>query len=346
MSETPENTSNLEERLEKKRYYWIDHARGFIMIMLVVTQFLPEFIRYGPARFFLAHPVDQTTTIIMNFYDIGTPAFICIMGLLMPLSFLRRKDENGVKSVVLHMVYRYGFLLILGLIIVFIDQGTLIKQVDGMAIICWDVLPTLGLVGLMAVPFFWLKPKPRAIVAFGMLIFYQLMVIYAGWRDYAIASVHGGILGTVFGFAPLMIISTSMGQYIFLNEDEPERKKYRTLAIIGFAFLVVGLSLAFIPEWYANKRQVTLSYILISTGTIILLSFIFIFIERKVEKPIFILDSYGKNPFLLYIIAVLIEFLISDIIEYEIDLIIGPIMIVIVTIIAILLDKYKKIIKL
>lgn len=346
MSELPENVCNLEDRTEKKRFYWIDHARGFIMIMLVVTQFLPEFIRYGPARFFLTHPVDQTITTVMNFYDIGTPAFICIMGLLMPLSFLRRKDEKGVKSAVLHMVYRYGFLLILGLLIVFVDQGTLIKQVDGMAIICWDVLPTLGLVGLMAVPFFWLKPKPRAIIALGMLLFYQLMVIYAGWRDYAIASVHGGILGTIFGFAPLMILSTSMGQYMLLNEEVAERKKFQTFAIIGFAFFIIGLGLAFIPEWYANKRQVTLSYILISTGTIMLLSFIFIFIDKRVERTIFILDSYGKNPFLLYIIAVLIEFLISDIIEYEIDLIIGPIMIIIVTIIAILLDKYKKIIKL
>ena len=345
MSETPEIV-NLDDQLAKKRYFWIDHARGFIMIMLVVTQFLPEFIRYGPARFFLAHPVDQTTTTIMNFYDIGTPAFICIMGLLMPLSFLRRKDEKGVKSAVLHMIYRYGLLLILGLIIVFIDQGTLIKEVDGMAIICWDVLPTLGLVGLIAVPFFWVKPKPRALIALGMILFYQLMLIFAGWRDYAIASVHGGILGTIFGFAPLMIISTSMGQYLLLNQDIPEHKKYQTFAMIGFTFFVIGLCLAFIPEWYANKRQVTLSYILISTGTIILLSFIFIFIDKKVEKPIFILDSYGKNPFLLYLIAMLIEFLISDIIEYEIDLIIGPIIIIIVSIIAILLDKFKKIIKL
>jgi hypothetical protein len=75
-------------------------------------------------------------------------------------------------------------------------------------------------------------------------------------------------------------------------------------------------------------------------------SFIFIFIDKKVHQPIFILDSYGKNPFLLYIIGVATEFLISDIIDYEIDIIIGSIMILIITIIAILLDKCQKIIKL
>ena len=128
------------------------------MIMLVVTLFLPDSIR-NAGRFFLEHPLNQTTTTIMNFYDIGTPAFICIMGLLMPLLFFRRKDTKGVRSAILHMVYRYGFLLLLGLLIFFIDQGDFIKLVDGMVIIRWDVLPTLGLVGLIAIPFLWVKPK-------------------------------------------------------------------------------------------------------------------------------------------------------------------------------------------
>jgi len=29
------------DQLQRKRYYWIDHARGFIMILLVITEFLP-----------------------------------------------------------------------------------------------------------------------------------------------------------------------------------------------------------------------------------------------------------------------------------------------------------------
>jgi len=331
---------------QRTRYYWIDHARGFIMILLVVTEFLPIIIREGTeiVRFFLAHPANEKTVEFMNFYDVGAPAFIFIMGLLMPLSFFRRKDKDGTGKAVRHMVIRYGIILLLGYIVIFIDQGSLVKESGGMIIIIWDVLPSLGLVGLIAIPFLFVNPKLRAILASGLLIFYQIMVIYGGWREYAIESVHGGIFGTIFGFSAIMIYATCLGELFFIDKETTERKKYQLYAIVGIVAFVGGILLALIPEWYANKRQVTLTYILISLGTSVLLSFIFIGIDRK--KPIFILDSYGKSPFLIYVIAIVLEFLIVDIIELEKDLLIFIIMVAVLTIIAILLDKWGKIIKL
>jgi len=343
MAESKEITSELKEKASK-RLYWIDHARGFIMILLVVTEFLPIAIREA-ARFLLAHPENQRTTTVMNFYDIGAPAFIFIMGLLMPVSFFHRKERDGVRKAVSHIFIRYGVILALGLLVILIDQGSFIKIEDGMIIVVWDVLPSLGLVGFIALPFLWLSPKIRAIIASGILIFYQIM-LYFGWREYAIASVHGGILGTIFGFSALMIYATCLGELLILNEDYTEKKKYQIYAIFGIICFVGGLLISFIPEWYANKRQVTLTYIIISIGISILLSFIFIGIDKKLQKPIIILDSYGKSPFLIYIIAILLEFLISDIIGYEMDLLIGIPMILLITAITILLDKKGKIIKL
>ena len=69
-------------------------------------------------------------------------------------------------------------------------------------------------------------------------------------------------------------------------------------------------------------------------------------IDKKVQKPIFILDSYGKSPFIIYIIAVVLEFIISDIIGLDMDFIIFTIMVIVMTLIALLLDKRGKIIKL
>ena len=338
-----------ERNLEKERserFYWIDHARGFIMIWLVITLYLPTALREGVLRFFLAHPENETTTHVMNLFDVGAPAFIVVMGLLMPLSFFHRKGKDGVKKAVKHIIIRYGIILILGLVIVFIDQGALIKTISGMPVIQWDVLPTLGLVGLIALPFFWIEPRIRAVIASLMLIIYQIMLIFGGWRDYAIVSVHGGILGSIFGFSAIMIYSTCLGEFLFIKKHSEEIKKYKFYFIIGVISYIGGLILTLVPEWYANKRQVTLTYILISLGTSILISFFFIALDKKIEKPIFGLDSFGKNPLIIYIIAELLSIIVIDIIGYDLDIFIGILLMIIVTVIALVLDRYGKILKL
>jgi len=346
MSEEKLETKELQ--LERKRYYWIDHIRGIIMIFLVITEFLPVIIRVGSeiGRFFLAHPDNEIFVEYMNFYDIGAPAFIFIMGLLMPLSFSHRKERDGVTKAVKHMLIRYGIILILGFIVIFIDQGEIIKMEGDVVIIYWDVLPTLGLVGLIALPLLWLKPKPRAIVATVMLVFYQFMLLYGGWREYAILSIHGGIFGTIFGFSAIMIYATCLGDVMLLNKEYTDKKKYQIYAIAGALALLAGLLFWLVPGWYPNKRQVTLTYISISLGAFILLSFIFIGIDKKVQKPIFILDSYGKSPFIIYAIAIVLEFLLADIIGLEMNLIIFIVMVIVMSVIAILLDKWGKTIKL
>ncbi|NVM44533.1 MAG: hypothetical protein HWN79_06430 [Candidatus Lokiarchaeota archaeon] len=318
------------------------------MIFLVITEFLPAFIRVGSeiGHFFLAHPYNEKIVEYMNFYDIGAPVFIFIMGLLMPLSFSRRKERDGVKKAVSHMIIRYGIILILGFIVIFIDQGEIIKMEGDVLIIYWDVLPTLGFVGLLALPLLWLKPKPRALVATVMLVFYQFMLLYGGWREYAILSIHGGIFGTIFGFSAMMIYATCLGDVMLLNKEYTDKKKYQIYAIVGAIALIGGLLLWLVPGWYPNKRQVTLTYISISLGASILLSFIFIGIDKKVQKPIFILDSYGKSPFIIYAIAIVLEFLIADIIGLEMDILIFIVMVIVMTVIAIILDKWGKVIKL
>jgi len=344
---------NEENNQERKRILWLDHARGFVMMFLVITMFLPKFLREGPARFFLEHPENSTTTTVMNFFDIGAPAFILIMGLLMPLSFKKRKEKDGVNKAVKHVLIRYGFILILGLLIFIVDGGTFIKVEDGSPVIIagipvirWDVLPTLGLVGIVALPFLALTPKVRALCASGLLIFYQIMLLYGGWREYAIESIHGGILGTIFGFSALMIFATCIGDFLLINETYSDKKKYRLLAIVSVSIFIGGILLSFIPGWYPNKRQVTLTYILISLSSSVIIAYVFILIDTKVGKPIIGLDSYGKNFFITYIIAIVIEFTITEIVGYEIDLLLGLLIIALITALVILMDKKDIIIKL
>ena len=200
--------------------------------------------------------------------------------------------------------------------------------------------------GIIALPFLALNPKIRALCATGLLVFYQIMLLFGGWREYAIESIHGGILGTIFGFSSLMIFATCIGEFLLMNKNYSEKVKYRILAILCLTIFIGGILLSFIPQWYANKRQVTLTYILISLGASILISYLFILIDKMVRKPILVLDSYGKNFFLTYIIAVVIEYIITEAIGYEIDLIVGVLVITIITIFVVVMDKREIIIKL
>lgn len=355
MDDERKDSSHSVEADKSKRVYWLDHARGFVMIFLVVTMFLPTIIRTGNdmARFFLEHPENSTTTEVMNFYDLGAPVFILIMGLLMPVSFKKRKERAGTSQAIKHIIIRYGFILLLGFLVFIIDGGQFIhmdngapKVVAGLVVIRWDVLPTLGLVGIVALPFLFLKPKVRMIAASAMLLFYQIMLLFGGWRDYAIASIHGGILGTIFGFSALMVYATCCGEYLFPNENYTKDYKYKIYGLVAAAIFIGSILLSFVPEWYANKRQVTLTYILISTSSAMLLSFIFILIDRKLKKPIMGWDSYGKNFFITYLFAVILEFVIVDLVGIEIDVIISISIIALITIFVIYLDKKDIIIKL
>ena len=172
------------------------------------------------------------------------------------------------------------------------------------------------------------------------------MLLFGGWREYAISSIHGGIFGTIFGFSAIMIYATCLGDVILLNNEYSDKEKYNIYAIVGAVAILGGLLLWLVPGWYPNKRQVTLTYISISLGATILLSFIFIGVDKKVQKPIFILDSYGKSPFIIYVIAIVLEFLLNDVIGLDMDILIFIIIVIVMSIIAILLDKSDKIIKL
>ena len=72
---------------DKGRLRWIDQARGFIMLYLVLTVALPDSLtENNPILHFLFdHPGTRDTT--MTLFDIGTPAFIFVIGLSLSISF-------------------------------------------------------------------------------------------------------------------------------------------------------------------------------------------------------------------------------------------------------------------
>ncbi len=317
-------------RIEKQRYNWIDQARGFVMFMLVISGLMPELWRKANAVtwFFLEHPDDSTHATYMNVYDIGVPAFFFIIGLLMAVSFHKRKDKFGAGPAVLNAVLRWGLIAAVGILFIIIpgvlngdspdvwfgEVKTIAPGLD-VYVVYWDVVISLGVVGLASIPFMFLKRTPRLVISYAMMAFYQIMVMVpqTHWRDYAISSVHGGIFGGIFVLIPIVLIASVVGEFFILDKETPSQEKVKKFLILGLINAIIGIALWLIPGGFPNKRQSTMSWAAISLAVCFFVGYLFIKVDYKDEEyeglhplnkaRITLFKAYGMNPFLVYAIA-------------------------------------------
>jgi hypothetical protein len=292
------------------RLGWIDSARGFIMVFLclTVTDVLENFVSEGSFLFWLTQHPDVDATYI-SLFDIGTPAFMFILGLSFVLSFKKRQDKKGTSSAVLRVLLRAGLLLFLGYFLMMVEFEFVIGElfpfeaVPGVIIPKWDVLPALGLATLVALPFVFIKkPQFRLIAAYVWMFLYQILLLTTPIQYYASLTYHGGIFGTLFTLSGVVIVAAALGDYIFTTEHPP-KKKFTNMALLGGGNFVVGVLLGLIPGWEATKRISTLSFGLISIGVIILGCLVFVVMDEKFGWNLGYLKAFGRQPFFTYFMA-------------------------------------------
>jgi len=167
----------------------------------------------------------------MSLRDITASAFIFIMGFLFGYVFQKHRNRFGLFRATGFQVYRYGLILILGLLVSFLESGSLFRTRslpggETITVVIWDVLHTIGLVGLVGIPFLFLSPKYRFPAGYLMIAFYQIMLCNdsTGWKLYTIKSIHGGVLGACFAFSGQLIIASALGEYFFSKCGEGQKK--------------------------------------------------------------------------------------------------------------------------
>ncbi|MHA1997542.1 MAG: hypothetical protein ACTSU9_05435 [Promethearchaeota archaeon] len=301
------------------RLKWIDMGRGFIVLYMVISIIFPEDWFKGNLvlEFLFVHPA--RTAFQMHLIDVGATGFVFILGLLFSTSFNRRRESHGVGKAIIHIVKRYGLILLLGFLIVLATSDSLIYSTyndladDGTDIIvlAWDVIPALGLVGFIGIPFLFLKKKYRLVAGYCWMAFYGIMLAlneYTQWADRAASAVHGGILFGIFAFGSTQIIASSVGEYIIEGKRNKDRTKvmYKQLAMfgsinLGLGFCMLPFQTTFVP-----------GYLLVAISTVILGSSGFIYLDEVKKKDIPFLSAYGVNPFFVYLITVLPAFIIFD----------------------------------
>lgn len=344
-----------------KRLRWIDQARGFIMFYLVLTLGFPgewgisftdpsgNIVNYI-LHFLFEHA--PTSSSYMTLFDVGAAAFIFILGLTMPISYKKREQKYGRKAAIKHIVIRYIILSIVGLLIMLINNYELVEEESGMLIVSWDVVPAIAAAGWVTFACVFIDDtKIRLIIGYSIALLYQILMLYAGLKEYALESVHGGIFGGFLGYGSISIISSSIGQYMFFSETD-DKKKYKNLLIFGAINLLIGVAIAFIPGWEANKRQVSFTHNLIAIGVSVIGLWIFAWIDRSKDKDLTYLRAYGMNPFFVYFIVEVPNLLIKEAIGKDLGISptwVGPVILTVVfitytSIIMLRLHKNKKII--
>ncbi len=297
----------------------------------------------------------------MNAYDVGVPAFFFIIGLLYSFSFLLRMRKKGLNKAVLYAILRWGLIYAAGLIIILLTRTVGLGEVNEiipgveMFVVSWDVIDSIGFVGLICIPFMFIPKKLRLIISYVMMTFYQAMLFIPGtyWREYALASVHGGILGGIFVLTPIVLIGSYIGEYYIMEKGIPSNEKNKKLAVFAAINLAIGLLLWVIPGGYPNKRMSTMSWAVISLAVIIVGMLVFAYADydaknySKLNKAnkfrITLFKAYGMNPLLIYILAAAPD-LFEASLSTELQLIIWGVMLTAITIIAYALYRKNNVI--
>lgn len=316
------NTAVAPERT--KRLRWIDQARGFVMVYTVWTLALPDNLTENIPflRFLFDHPPDGDH--FMNLFDIGTPAFLFIVGLSLSISFWKYADKKNVWVALLRVMFRFGFLFAVGYILELGQNGwsfaELVKvqtypellNVFGtftytINILWWDVIIALGFCAILAIPFIFIRnPWIRTGVAYGWMIIYQILLMApftSGYFvNYAVEAIHSGIFVSLFTYTTITVIGTALGDYMFSSKD-PQKKKYITLAIFGGVNVALGIGLGFIGPLYWSKAIGTMTFGLVSIGIITLGCLVFILMDEKLNWKLGYLVMFGMNPLFSYMVA-------------------------------------------
>jgi predicted acyltransferase len=126
----------------------------------------------------------------------------------------------------------------------------------------WGVLQTIGLAGIVALPFMFLRPAYRAVAAIVLILFYQLLGAAGHWQ-WLVAHDTGHLGGIPGGlaWAGVVLVGSVAGSFVRQSEVRGFR-----LTCILFAVLGVGLGLLGRHWLPIYKPLATLSYILVTTG--------------------------------------------------------------------------------
>jgi predicted acyltransferase len=260
----------------------IDQFRGLAIVLMVLVNELAG-AKIIPA--WLKHAPDIGLTIA----DLVAPFFIFAIGLTIGLSFRRRLERDGANKTYQHFFTRFMALIGIGAII---TGGEMLIGYST-DFVNWGVLQAIGVAGLLTLPTLALQTAWRWGIGLTLLAGYQIL-LDRFWLGTVLSSSHGGMFGAL-SWTAMLILATAMADYFNGNKG----KKGRFYLVTGLV-LAAGIGLVFISP--ISKNRVSSSYVLVSLGASGLVFAIFDVLAGKFKAGTRWLETWGKNPLLLYML--------------------------------------------
>jgi predicted acyltransferase len=264
----------------KNRLLSLDQFRGLAVLLMIFAN-SPE--HYRNVSRYLKHAPSYS----FHLPDIVAPMFLFAIGFAAQLSFQSRLRKNGVLKTVRHFLLRNFVLFACGL------TGTLLVSENR-----WDILETLGVVGLMATPLLFLKPAARLAIALFCAVAYQMTISGCLGETAEHFIFHSGQPAPFSLFCLLFILISGSCLSAWLK-GKPYAQRTVWLAAAGTLLLVAECLLSLLIPF----RKGALCFVLLSTGLCAYSLLLFTILSERFRLSIQPLEALGRNALLCYMLS-------------------------------------------
>ncbi len=320
-----------QERADKPgtgRLLSLDAFSGFVMMVLISNGFGLFALAKDPTWGWLGRQFDHVPWKGMVAWDLIQPAFMFMVGLAMPFSFLRRRAEGeAFQQQLKHVLYRSFMLMLISQILMSISDEGYPRYIPHLQLD--NVLAQIAITYLLCFLIMQLEFRWQVVAALGiMALHWGLFVAFPG-KDGAYSmtdNIGQRIDRVILGKNPdgfyvsinwlSSTVTTLLGVWcgqLFLKR---KGHAYNVKALAGGAAICFALGFAMMPFQPMIKRIWTDSFTMVSGGCVLLLLLFFYWLVEMqgYRRLVFPLVVLGVNSIFIYCVHIVFTDMTNDIV--------------------------------
>jgi hypothetical protein len=213
--------------------------------------------------------------------------FLFAIGFAAQLSFQSRVRKHGLLKTVLHFLLRNVVLFACGFL------GTLLVRENR-----WDILETLGAVGLMAIPLLFIEPAGRLAIALLLAVAYQMTSggCFGQTAEHFVFQSRQSVPLSLFCLLFILISGSCLSARL---KGKPYIERMVWLATAGTILLVAECILSALIPFCKGS----LYFVLLSTGICAYGLAMFTLLSERFRLSIQPLEALGRNALVCYMLS-------------------------------------------